>query len=118
MGSKMLGVLKDVAPQITNVAVLLNPDSKPHAGIWRNIEAAAPGIGVRVTASYVGNLPEIERAIAAQAKQPNAGLLVPSYTLANIHRREIIDLAARHRLPAIYPFRHMLSQTRRPPPVC
>jgi putative ABC transport system substrate-binding protein len=109
MGSKMLGVLKDVAPQVVNVAVLLNPDSKPHAGIRRNIEAEAPGIGVRVTASYVRNLPEIERAIVAQAKQPYAGLLVLSYTLANIHRREIIDLAARHRLPTIYPFRHMVA---------
>jgi putative tryptophan/tyrosine transport system substrate-binding protein len=109
MGSKMLGVLKDVAPQVANVAVVLNPDSKPHAGIWRNIEAAAPGIGVRVTASYVRNLPEIERAIAAQAKQPNAGLLFLSYTLTNIHRREISDLAARHRLPAIYAFRHMVA---------
>lgn len=65
------GMLKDVAPQVANVAVLLNPNSKPHAGIWRNIEAAAPGIGVRVTARHVRNLREIERAITAQAKQPN-----------------------------------------------
>jgi len=108
MGSKMLGVLKEVAPQIANVAVLLNPDSKPHAGIWRNIETAAPGIKVRATANHVRNRADIERSINAQAKQPNPGLLVPSYTLANIHRRTIIDLAAQHRIPAIYAFRHMV----------
>src|SRR5262249_26221280 len=79
MGSKMLGVLKDIAPQIGNVAVLLNPDSKSHAGIWRNIEAAAPNINVHVTAYYVRNLTDIERAINVQAKQSQPGLLVPSY---------------------------------------
>lgn len=109
MGSKMLGVLKDVAPQIANVAVLLNPDSKSHTGIWRNIEAAAPSINVHVTANYVRNLSDIERAINFQAKQSQPGLLVPSYTLANIHRRTIIELAAKNRIPAIYAFRHMVA---------
>jgi putative ABC transport system substrate-binding protein len=108
MGSKMLGLLKEVAPQLARVAVVLNPDSPPHAGIWRAIEAAAPGIGVRVTQAGVRTAAEIEPAINTFAEEPAGGLLVLSYTLANINRRLIIGLAERHRLPAIYPFRHMV----------
>jgi putative ABC transport system substrate-binding protein len=109
MGGKMLGVLKEVAPRVARVAALLNPDSTPHAGLWRTIEAAAPALGIFVTRAAVRNAAEIEREINRFAQQPNAGLLVPSNVLANVHRKLIIGLAERHRLPAIYAFRHMVA---------
>jgi putative tryptophan/tyrosine transport system substrate-binding protein len=109
MGGKMLGILKEVAPSVSRVAVVLNPDAPPHLGTWRAIEAAAPGIGVEVIPAGVRNLAEIERSIDAFAQQPNGGLLVLSYTLANVHRKAIIKRAERHNMPAIYPFRHVVA---------
>jgi putative tryptophan/tyrosine transport system substrate-binding protein len=109
MGGKMLEVLKEVAPQVSRVAVILNLDQPPHVALWRAIEATAPSFGVRLTPADVQGPAEIERAIEAFAREPNGGLIVLPGPIAIAHRELISALAARHRLPAAYPFRFFVT---------
>jgi putative ABC transport system substrate-binding protein len=104
MYGKLLEVLKEIAPQVTRVAVVLNPDQKPQAGMWRAIEAAAPSFKVQLTAAGVRNATEIERAINAFAPETNGGLIVLPNPVNSGNRKLIITMAAQHRLPAIYTF--------------
>jgi putative tryptophan/tyrosine transport system substrate-binding protein len=102
-------VLKEVAPHVARVAVILNPDQAPQAGMWRAVQAAAPSLGVKATATPVHNAAEIERAINVFAGEPNGGLIVLPSGPTIVHRELIIALAARHRLPAIYPYRRFVA---------
>jgi putative ABC transport system substrate-binding protein len=108
MFGKSLELLKEVAPHITRVAVLLNPEQKPQAGMWRAVEAVAPSFGIELTAAGVRNPGEIERAIDAFARQSSGGLIVLPSGPTIVHRELIIALAARHRMPAVYTFRHFV----------
>jgi putative ABC transport system substrate-binding protein len=105
MGGKLLQVLKEVAPQVTRVAIVLNLDQPPHVAMWRAIETVAPSFGVRLTATDVQDSAEIERAIEAFAREPNGGLIVLPGPITIAHREQVIALAARHRVPAAYAFR-------------
>ena len=109
MFGKLLEVLKDVAPHVTRVAVVLNPDQAPQLGMWRAIEAAAPAFKVQLTAAGVRDVAELERAIDQFAREPNAGLIVLPSPVTEGNRKLIIALAARHRLPAAYAFRHFVA---------
>jgi putative tryptophan/tyrosine transport system substrate-binding protein len=104
MGGKMLEVLKDVAPQIARVAVLLTPEQVPAVKMLRAIEAVAPSVSVSVTVAGVHNAVEIEDAVATFAREPNSGLVVLPTVATSYHRRLIIELAAQHRLPAAYAY--------------
>jgi len=80
LGGKMMEVLKEVATQVSHVAVILHPSLPPHVAIWRGIEMAAPSFGMRLTAIHVKVPAEIEPAIKAFAGAPNKGLIVlPSH---------------------------------------
>jgi putative tryptophan/tyrosine transport system substrate-binding protein len=105
MGGKWLGVLKEATPNLGRAAVLFGSDAGPNVAFLRAAEAVVPALGVTVTAVDVLDGGGIERSVAAFASQPDGGLIVmPNrYTLAS--RGSIIILAARHRLPAIYPYR-------------
>jgi putative ABC transport system substrate-binding protein len=104
-----LGVLKEAAPNLSRVAVLFGSDAAANVALLRAAEAAAPSLGVMVTAINVLDH-ESERAIAAFAGQPDGGLIVVphSYTIAN--RGSIIVLAAAHHLPTIYPYRFFAAE--------
>jgi putative ABC transport system substrate-binding protein len=106
---KSLEMLKEVAPHVARVAVILNPDQVPQAGMWRAVEVAAPSLGVKATAFPVRNAADIERAINAFASEPNGGLIVLPSGATTVYRELIIALAARHRLPAIYAFRQFIA---------
>ena len=109
MGGKMLEALKEVVPQVSRVAVILNLEQPPHVAMWRAIEAIAQSFGVSLIATDVQDPAEIERAIEALAHEPNGGLIVLPGPITNNHRELIIALAARHRLPAAYPFRYFVT---------
>jgi putative tryptophan/tyrosine transport system substrate-binding protein len=109
MGGKILEVLKEVAPQVSRVAVILNLEQPPHVAMWRSIEATAPSFGVRLTPADVPGPDEIEPAIEAFAREPNGGLIVLPSPVTQVHRELIIALAARHRLPAAYTFRFYVA---------
>ena len=109
IGSKWLEALKHVAPAVTRVALIFNPDTAPFAHMfWQPVEDAAPSFDVEPMQAPVRDVGEIERTVAAFARQ-NGGLMVlPDVSTTN-HRDLIIALAARHRLPAVYPYRYFAT---------
>ena len=106
ISAKWLDLLKEIAPQLTRVAVLRDAAIPSGIGQWAVIQAAARSFGVDVQPVGVRDTGEIERAVAAFALSSNGGMIVTSSTLAGVHRKLIIALAARHRLPAVYCFRY------------
>jgi putative tryptophan/tyrosine transport system substrate-binding protein len=110
IGSKWLETLKHVAPAVTRVALIFNPDTAPFAHLfWQPVEAAAPSFDVEPMQAPIRDVGEIERTIAAFARNANGGLMVlPDVSTTN-HRDLIIALAARHRLPAVYPYRYFAT---------
>jgi putative ABC transport system substrate-binding protein len=105
MGSKLGELLKEVAPTITRVAVMFNPDTAPDRGTYflRPVEAAAPSLHVEVIPAPVHNDAEIESAITTLV--PGTGLIVMPDIFILAHREQILALADRHRLPAAYAYR-------------
>lgn len=99
---KLLEVLKEVAPHVTRAAVILHPDQKPQAGMFRAIEVVAPSLRVQVTASGVRDAAELERAIDQFAREPNGGMVVLPNPVTDGNRGLIIAMAERHRLPTAY----------------
>jgi putative ABC transport system substrate-binding protein len=100
MIGKWLQLLKEVAPSVTRVAVIFNPDTAPHAPLFnRAIQAAAPSFGITVTLAPVHDDAGIEEAIAAQAREPGGGLILLPEPFAVTHSDVIIAAATRHRLP-------------------
>ncbi|MGB9043149.1 MAG: ABC transporter substrate-binding protein [Pseudolabrys sp.] len=105
MSGKWLELLKQIAPQVTRVGVIRDPDQISGGGQLGAVQAVASLLGVGFNALGVRDAGEIERAVTAFAREPNGGLVVTTSALAQIHRDLIIKLAARYRLPAIYPYR-------------
>jgi putative ABC transport system substrate-binding protein len=106
---KSLELLKEVAPQVTRVAVIRNPEQKPQEGMWRAIEAVAPSFKVQLTAADARNSAEVEHTVDRFASEPNGGLIVLPNPVTEGNRRLIIAMAARHRLPAVYAFRFFVT---------
>jgi putative ABC transport system substrate-binding protein len=111
MGGKWLELLKDVAPSITRIAVLFNPATTPGAGTFylQSIEAAAPRLAVKSSAAPVRSVGDIEDALSKLAREPNTGVIFPPDIFTSSNRNLIISLAARNRLPAIYPYRYFAT---------
>jgi putative tryptophan/tyrosine transport system substrate-binding protein len=106
IGGKWLELLKEIAPGVTRVALLFNPETAPfNASILRSLEVAAPSFEVQVSAATVHDPAELEGAIAVIAREPGGGLIVGPDNFTSQHRERITALAARHRLPAVYPLR-------------
>jgi len=103
ISGKWLALLKEIAPGMTRAAVIRDPALTAGGGQLGVIQAVAPSVGAEVTPVNVRDAGEIERAITAFARFPNGGLIVTASTLAGVHRDLIIALAARHKLPAVYP---------------
>jgi putative ABC transport system substrate-binding protein len=106
-GAKWVELLKEIAPRVARVAVLRDLTIGPAQ--LSAIQAVAPSFGVELSAVGVGDVGEIERSVAAFAHSSNGGLVVTASTLAGVHRDFITMLAARHRLPAVYPFRYFVT---------
>jgi putative ABC transport system substrate-binding protein len=106
MAGKWLELLKEIAPRIARVAMLFNPTSATYAEYWlKPFKAAATSFAVEAVTAPVRDRSELESVIAAQAREPNGGLIAMPDSFMDAHRVEITSLAARYRLPAIYPFR-------------
>jgi ABC-type uncharacterized transport system substrate-binding protein len=105
ISGKWLELLKEVAPRVTQVAVLRDLALASGSGQLGAIQSVAPSLGVELRPIGVDDAGAIERAVAAFARSENGGLIVTGSTLTTVHRELIITLAARHRLPAVYPFR-------------
>jgi putative ABC transport system substrate-binding protein len=106
MGGKWLETLKQVAPAVRRVAVLFNPDMAPYAPSFvRQVELSAPSLAVEWIAAVVHDDAELERTVADFAAEPAGGLIILPDVFTVGHRDLIIALAARYRLPAVYPQR-------------
>jgi putative ABC transport system substrate-binding protein len=109
MSGKWLELLKQIAPNVTRVAVLRDPGIASGIGQFGAIQSAAPSFGLVATPVNVRDALEIGRDIAAFANSPNGGLIVAASPGAAQHRDLIVTLAARHRLPAIYASRFFVT---------
>jgi putative ABC transport system substrate-binding protein len=106
MAGKWLELLKEVAPGVARAAMLFNPATATYAAYWLNpFKAAAASSAVEATAAPVRDASELEAVIAAQAREPNGGLIVMPDTFPLDHRAAITSLTARYRLPTVYPYR-------------
>jgi putative ABC transport system substrate-binding protein len=103
---KWLEALKDMAPQTRRVLVISLAGHPALPGFLQTIAGLQSSSGVAATPAGVRDAVEVERAIDEFAREPNGGLIVLPSPIAPMHRHLIIALAARHRLPAIYPFRY------------
>jgi putative ABC transport system substrate-binding protein len=102
LSGKWLELLKQVAPNVTRVAVLRDQNITSGIGQFAVIQAMAPAVGMEVSAISVTDAGEIERGIVAFARSPNGGLILTASALAAVHGESIIRLADQYRLPAVY----------------
>ena len=109
MTGKWLDLLKQIAPNITRAAVIRDARDPAGLGQWGAIHAVAPSLGVEVSPINAHDANEMQRAITAFARSPNGGLVVTASAPTAVHRETITALAARHRLPAVYPFRYHIT---------
>jgi putative tryptophan/tyrosine transport system substrate-binding protein len=107
--AKWLELLKQIVPRLMRVAVIRDPTLPTGTGQLGAIQSAAPSLGVELSPIDVRNLAELERAVTAFAQASNGGLIVQASPLATVNRDFIVTLAARHKLPAIYPERHFVA---------
>ena len=106
MAGKWVELLKEIAPRVARIAMLFNPATAAYAEFWLNpFKTAATSFAVEAIPSPVRDRSELQSAIAAQARGPNGGLIVMPDSSMDAYRLEITSLAARYRLPAVYPFR-------------
>jgi putative ABC transport system substrate-binding protein len=102
MGPKWLELLKEIAPRVTRVAVMFNPDNAGGALLARSAASAAEKFAVEVIPAPVYGPTEIEAVMTMLGHGPGGGLILPPDPLMTAHRKLIVELAARHRIPAIY----------------
>jgi len=107
--AKWLELLKEIAPSITQVAVLQDPQNLSSLPQFAAIQSVAPSLGVELKSLPLRDVGEIERVVAAFARGSNLGLIATRTQAANLRRDLIIALAARHRLPAVYPLRFFVT---------
>jgi putative tryptophan/tyrosine transport system substrate-binding protein len=107
--AKSLEFLKELAPHLARVAVLRDSTTTGGIAQFAAVQTAAPALGMESTSIDSHDAREIERAVAAFARQPNGGLIVTTGAGGEAHRELIVKLAARQRLPAIYPYRYWVS---------
>lgn len=109
IAGKWLELLKEIAPTVRRVAVLRDVGVAAGSGQFGAIQAAASSLGVELRPLGVSDAQEIERGISAFASGPNDGLIVTASPLASVHREKIIALAAQHRLPSVFAYRHFVA---------
>jgi putative tryptophan/tyrosine transport system substrate-binding protein len=106
IAGKWVEMLREIAPHVTRAALLFNPATAPYADIYINpFKAAAASFVLEAISTPVHDASELESVIAAEARAPNTGLVVIPDGFLNVHRAAIVSLAARHHLPAVYPWR-------------
>ena len=111
LASKWLELLKEIAPGIRRVTAMFNPITSPGGGLYflRAAEAAAASIPIEFKTSAVHDVAEIERVIAAVAREPNNGLLPLPDIFLSVYRELIIELTTRYRVPTIYQYRYFVT---------
>ena len=105
VGGKWAELLKEIAPRVTRAEVMFNPVSASLvAQFLHSIETAGARFGLETTDAHVHDPAEIELVLIRLGYEPDVGLIVTPDTFTALHHKLIVELAARYRLPAIYPF--------------
>ena len=110
IAGKWLELLKEIAPSVKRAAVLREAASVTGPAQFGAIQALAPTLGVEVRPVDTSDVEEIGRAITAFAREPNGGIIVTGSPTATVHRKAIVELAARHRLPGVYYIRYFAAE--------
>ncbi len=100
---KWLGMLKEIAPRLARAALLANPKSTPFDYFLRSATTIGPSLGIEIVPTPVADAADIERSIEVFASVPNGGVVLLPDSTTLTHRDLIISLAARNRLPVVYP---------------
>ena len=109
LSAKWVELLKEIAPRVTRVGVLREQGSSVGIGLWAAMQGAAPSLGIELRPIGAREASDIERGVAAFARGPNGGLIVTVGGISITYRDLISTLAARHQLPAVYPFRYFVT---------
>jgi putative tryptophan/tyrosine transport system substrate-binding protein len=113
IGGKWVQVLKEVAPAVTRVAILYNPDTASEGatgGVYlQSAQEAARSLRMELLSSAANDAADIERVFATMAVSPGGAVIVTPNVFTAVHRHAIVALAARHRLPTAYPFRYFVG---------
>ena len=104
MGGKWLSLLKEIAPDVTRVALVANPGTTPYAMLLRSVEMSAPSMRIELVPTPVHSSTELVLAIGAR-REPGSALLVLPDVFTSTHSELVVGLAAHYRVPAIYSFR-------------
>jgi putative ABC transport system substrate-binding protein len=106
-GAKWLEMLREIAPAVSRVGVMFNPDTAPYARAFvKSVETGGSKLGIGVYIVGVKKPGDLEAAVSALAREPGGGLIIPPDIFTVTNRKPIVELAARYRLPAIFPFRY------------
>jgi putative ABC transport system substrate-binding protein len=103
IGAKWLELLKELSPKLKRAGIIRDPTITAGPGQFGAIQSVAPSLGVEISPLNVRDASEIERVITTLARTENSGLIVTGSALAVVHRKLIISLAAKYKLPATYP---------------
>jgi len=110
LGSKWLGLLHDVAPRVSRVALMFNPNTAPFARYYlATFRSAASALAVEPIEAPVYGASEIESFVTMLGRDPGAGLMIMTDTTMVVHRELICSLADRYRLPTVYPYRFYVT---------
>jgi ABC-type uncharacterized transport system substrate-binding protein len=109
LSGKYPELLKEIAPNVKRAAIIRDPAISAGIGLFGAVQSAASSLGMEVVPVNVRDAGEIERAITDFAKAPGGGLIVTASALAFVHRDLIISLAARYKLPGVYPARAFVA---------
>jgi putative ABC transport system substrate-binding protein len=110
LGGKWIELLKEIAPNVTRVAILFNPQTAPAAIVMsRSGDEAAEKLAIELVRSRVHDPAEIEAAITRLRPQTDGFIVLPD-TFLNIHRKLIVELASRHQIPAVYASSYLVSE--------
>jgi putative tryptophan/tyrosine transport system substrate-binding protein len=109
LAGKWLEVLKEIAPSVRRVGVLFNPETAPYVTRFYEpaLKAAAANFAVGATSARVHTVADLEAAMLEIAREPGGGLIVMPDDFLNAHHDDLITLAARYHLPAVYPWRFL-----------
>jgi putative ABC transport system substrate-binding protein len=109
IGGKWLELLKQIAPSVRRVAVIRDPSQSSAVGQFAAMQALAPSLGVEISPIDARDIGAIEQAMTAFARGTNGGMIVTATGNARRHRETILSLAARFKLPAVYPYRYYVA---------
>jgi putative ABC transport system substrate-binding protein len=109
IGVKWLELLKELAPHTDRATIIFDPDNPASAGYLSELKSSAPSFRVRLSEQGVSNSTDVDRAIGVATVEPNTGLIVLPGPGPSVRRKQIIALAARYRLPAVYAFHYWVT---------